>query len=152
MTNEQKLDRIITLLESQDRTLALIAELLSERNPQHKSGPQKSGEWKGQKRDEPLDTETPRGAWCDYLMPFGKHQGKRLDECPASYLAFFVRQIEAGEMRDGDCKNAIMDYIASSANAGKAQPPETPAKAPVAKKAANVAPQSSVGNNDDVPF
>lgn len=59
------------------------------------------------------DTETKRGAWCDYVL-FKRKQ--RLDQIPKKDLerlaAMYQADVEKGQARQGPYSAAIEDYIA----------------------------------------
>ena len=44
---------------------------------------------------------------CMYLVPFGKHKGKTIDELPKSYLAWMNKTLREMEMKN-DSKDSWM--------------------------------------------
>ena len=45
------------------------------------------------------------------IMPFGKHQGKEMQEVPADYLIWLKDNMKGTTMFDGSDKKAVWDYI-----------------------------------------
>ena len=169
MTEQEDKAQIVNLLKEQVTLLASINERLAAIQssgatahaapsaPRGSYGAGTGGSGSGSagaaRADSAPDTTTTRGNWCTYKMPFGKHFGMSLDKCPKSYLTYFIQQCRNDEMRDGDFKDAIINYIACREATKAANPGTDDAAATLPSPAKTAKPHATAPkDDDDVPF